>query len=252
MAGRLREVGRENKRLRMAAALARTIFPHFCVGCDREGSVLCERCLSAMSARMRGVFHCPTCDEPTPYGVRCDKKRCADGLISGIIAGASYADVGLRTLLHRYKYEGVREAGEAIDRVFTAFLRAHEMLVTALVADAIIVPVPLHWHKETMRGFNQSHLFASALARVADGVVDAHCLRRRFRLRPQAKLRGASRRANAAASIECAGALRRGARIILVDDVYTTGATAAACAAALEAAGADEVFVVSFLRGAAS
>ncbi len=103
-----------------------------------------------------------------------------------------------------------------------------------------IAPVPLHWRRQWQRGFNQSELLAKTLSqRSAIPLIKA--LRRVRSTATQAGLSNTARRRNVATAFDC----RRpdavaGKRILLIDDVMTTGSTAAACAAALKRAGATE------------
>jgi len=114
---------------------------------------------------------------------------------------------------------------------------------------ALIVPVPLHPRRRRERGFNQSELIARELARRADTSVAPDALVRRQDTAPQTGLSAASRRAN----VRGAFAVRQRARVsgrtvVLVDDVFTTGATAHACARALREAGAAEVRLLTMAR----
>jgi ComF family protein len=126
-----------------------------------------------------------------------------------------------------------------------------ERLASAIPRDQrfdLIIPVPLHWRRRFQRGFNQAALLAARVARrYAVPVVVA--VRRRRATATQAGLSNAKRRANVAGAFE----VRRpravaGRRILLVDDVMTTGATASACAAALKRAGARYVAVLTLAR----
>lgn len=110
------------------------------------------------------------------------------------------------------------------------------------------MPVPLHWRRRLERGFNQSELLAEAVAR-RYGQRPVHAIRRRRHTEAQAGLSNAGRRTNVAGAF---AVVRKdavaGRRIILVDDVMTTGATAAACARALKRAGAQRVVLITLAR----
>jgi ComF family protein len=110
------------------------------------------------------------------------------------------------------------------------------------------VPVPLHWRRQWQRGFNQSELLAGALARGA-GLSVAKALRRVKPTETQAGLSTSARRRNVTQAFHChrPGAVR-GKRILLVDDVMTTGSTATACAQALKRAGARRVALLTVAR----
>ena len=119
-----------------------------------------------------------------------------------------------------------------------------------LVEADLIIPVPLHSSRERERGFNQALILAQALARLARLPLDEHSLVRQS----QTKMHRAGMDAKARRlSLVDAFRVRHpklvaGKRVLLVDDVFTTGATASACAAELVTAGADKVFVLTLAR----
>ncbi len=147
----------------------------------------------------------------------------------------------LRELIHLFKYGRIETLSKPLGR----------LLALALPRDRafdVIVPMPLHWRKRWQRGFNQSELLAREIGRRSNVPVKNELRRVRF-TSAQAGLTNAKRRLNVS------GAFRSrkknslaGKRVLLVDDVMTTGASAAACARALKLAGAGQVTVLTLAR----
>jgi ComF family protein len=114
----------------------------------------------------------------------------------------------------------------------------------------LIIPVPLHPERERERGFNQALLLARELTRLSGWPLDEHSVvRRTHTSRHRAGMDAKARRK----SVADAFAVRHpklvaGRRVLLIDDVFTSGATVSACAAALKAAGAQAVFVLTLAR----
>jgi ComF family protein len=152
----------------------------------------------------------------------------------------------LRSLLHALKYEGRRRAARQLGEA----LAGEPGVRRLLAADARLLPVPLHPARRRARGFNQAELLARALARHAAGCDVVTGVLARHRDTPsQTGLGAAQRRRN----VRGAFAVRRpslvaGRRLVLVDDVFTTGATARECARALHAADAREVCLITAAR----
>lgn len=114
----------------------------------------------------------------------------------------------------------------------------------------LIIPVPLHPERERERGFNQASMLARELARLSGLPLDEHSVARRGHTeRHRAGMDARARRD----SVADAFAVRHpklvaGRRVLLIDDVFTTGATVSACATVLREAGAEEVFVLTLAR----
>ena len=145
-----------------------------------------------------------------------------------------------RDLVRALKFRGAARVADAM---------AAQMAANAppeWLADVTLVPVPLHPRRQRSRGYNQAALIAAAVGRRARlEVVD--CLARSGPATAQVGRHRAERRAGPAGAVEVrAGPLP--ARVLLVDDVVTTGATLTACRAALVAAGSLEVSAVAFAR----
>lgn len=153
-----------------------------------------------------------------------------------------YDDVS-RTLILSFKHGG------HTDRLQTFAAQMHRAGRTALAHADVIIPVPLHRTRLIKRRFNQSALLARALSRRCAVPMDAHRLRRAKRTPSQGGLSAQGRRRNVQGAFTVDNAaLIAGKRIVLVDDVMTTGATLNACARTLKRAGAGRVDAVCLAR----
>jgi ComF family protein len=191
-------------------------------------------------------FFCVSCRTPFQNAFPLDAEgRCAlcrNGLrgFDAAYCFGSYEGV-LRELIHLYKYGRVKTLAGPLGDLLAAALPRGEPF------DAV-VPVPLHWRRQWQRGFNQSELLARVIARRC-GIPVVRALRRVRPTLTQAGLSNTGRRRNVAAAFRCRGARPVEARrILLIDDVMTTGATAAACALALKRAGARKVALLTVAR----
>ena len=145
-------------------------------------------------------------------------------------------------LLHQLKYEGQREVGVALGELYGAELRE-----AGLAADFdLIVPVPLHPRKLARRGYNQAAVFAQGLSTGLGLPWSAAALRRTAHTASQTRKNRLQRWENVATVFEISLPEEVvGRRILLVDDVLTTGATLEACGAVLLAGGAAEVSIAT-------
>lgn len=213
--------------------LARCFFPHECVGCGAEGTTACRLC----RAEFIVALHDAPQSEPA-------------GPLDAAVSALPYAQLWARRLLQLYKYERVAEAGAESAALFGTYVRTHEAFFKEWAQGAFVMAVPMHPFKKALRGFNQADVFAAAFARAAGGLLVRGLLAKKFRRKRQAELGTPQERArNAAGSIVVTRRLPRGARVILVDDVFTTGSTLKACAVALRRAGAVDIRAVTFLKG---
>jgi ComF family protein len=199
---------------------------------------------------MSAGFFCVDCRTPfaNPFPLDAEGRcaLCRSGLrgFDAAYCFGAYEGV-LRELIHLYKYGAVKTLARPLG----------DLLARALPRDERfdgITPVPLHWLKFWSRGFNQSALLAQVLAR-RSGIPLLPALRRTRFTAAQASLSNSSRRRNVAAAFRVrrlGGFARKleGRRILLIDDVMTTGATAAACANALKRAGAARVALLTIAR----
>ena len=206
---------------------------------------VCPKCLAAPEP-LAAEYMCAACRAPFTSPWPLDEHGlcglCRRGA-HGFDAAYSYGfyEGTLRELIHLFKYGKVHTLAAPLGR----------LLALAYPRDQrfdVIVPVPMHWRRRWDRGFNQAELLAEVLGKRI-GVPVCRAARRRRATPPQAGLTGARRRENVtrAFSVRKAEAVQ-GRRVLLVDDVLTTGATVSACALALKRAGAKHVAVITVAR----
>lgn len=151
----------------------------------------------------------------------------------------------LRIAIHELKYHGRRRVAARLAEA----LCSEATVRSLLTSPAILVPVPLHPKRRRQRGFNQAELLARELALRSGLLANCHDLVRSKPTNAQTGLSAAARRRNVAAAFVVGRRNEiRDAQIVLVDDVYTTGATARSCAQALRLAGAKVVDILTVAR----
>jgi predicted amidophosphoribosyltransferase len=223
------------------------LFPHACLRCGEEGQVLCPACFTKQNASLRGVFACPGCGQPSPLGLRCGRRRCSGDPLDGLVSVAAYADPVLRGLLRLYKYHNVAEARAACLRLIGSFAAGRLPLLDSLAVEAV-APIPMHPWREALRGFNQASELAGPIAELLGQAPRTELLARRWSWRRQAELDSLEqRRRSAQRAVRCVAAPPPA--VLLVDDVFTSGATMRSAATALRSAGAREVWGLTLLRG---
>lgn len=216
------------------------LLPKFCVGCQTEGSWLCEACQGSVGCSI--PISCPDCEEVTEEGRYCSAHR-GGHLLEGMVWLDRMDNRVIREAIHTLKYGGVRELGNRLGRLLA--IRLHNWPV---VRETVIVPIPLHRSRQQERGFNQAELIAAELP----GYKKERLLVR-YRIRPpQAGLSRDERLLNAQAVYGVPMTVLprlQGKTVLLVDDVSTTGATFEAAAAVLKRAGAAEIWGAVIAKG---
>lgn len=211
-------------------------FPRYCLACERAlvkgEDMICTGCLLEMPRSdaghddvFRGQF----------FG------RLRVGTVFSLYLFSKGSRV--QRLLHALKYDGEADLGVALGR-----LAGHGLKARGLTAVDIIVPVPLHGSRERQRGYNQSALFAQGIAEVLQLPVCETAVRCREK-RSQTRGGKLHRWLNVKDTFEVIdAALVSGKRILLVDDVVTTGSTIEACGQMLLAAGCAELHLAFIAR----
>jgi ComF family protein len=228
--------------------IADVLFPERCAACATivaARTLFCHACRATVN--VLGPPECDRCGRPLRDSTASD--CCGDSdhaPIRRVRAFARY-DAGdpshpVADALHAFKYRGLQRLAP---RLASAMLPR----IPAATATTIIAPVPLHRVRLRTRGFNQSALLATHVGQALGCPVAVRLLVRTRDTPSQTALSAAARRANVADAF----AVRRagdahGRDVILIDDVWTSGATTEAAARALRADGARAVDVVTFAR----
>lgn len=204
----------------LSDALLALLFPDRCASCGCFGALFCPTCQSALR----------------PYPAAHPPPHIDDASVSFIYGGP------LREALHSFKYSRVRRMADPLGDLLAAHLRARP-----LPADALL-PVPLHPRRLAERGFNQSEELARCLSRTLGLPLLTTGLTRTRDTEHQARLDACTRQTNMRDAFVWQHSAPPPARVLLVDDVLTTGATVGACAQALRAAGTREVRAIALAR----
>ncbi|MDA0704375.1 MAG: ComF family protein [Proteobacteria bacterium] len=236
---------------RVGTALLDALLPPRCLACPEAvgaPGALCPTCWSALA--FIAPPYCACCGTPFEFagqsaqGILCG--ACiAHPPVCGRARAALRYDDGSRSLILRFKHGDRTHAAPAFGRWLA---RAG----SDLLSDAeLIVPVPLHWTRLFARRYNQSALLALALGRESGCPALVDGMERRRRTPSQGRLGRAGRAKNVRGAFAVAAGRRvriEGRRVLLVDDVLTTGATIEACKRALLSAGAESVDALTLAR----
>ncbi len=256
-----REAIENRSRLALAAFAARTrraagsvadfLWGQDCVACgsDVDSRVLfCDRCRDRIE--QASPPWCPRCalpyaSEPSHLCLRCRASQTfvASIRVRWLYKSAPFPADPVASAIRRFKYGGCRRLGPRLADELVPLVQRKEY--------DLVVPVPLHPARLRKRGFNQAAILAASLARRCALTCDLFALVRSRPTPPQVGSRYEERMRNVAGafSVACPQKTAR-ARVLVVDDVVTSGATVDACGRALMLAGAERVDAVALARTA--
>jgi len=231
--------------IRFAESLSRVerwLLPAECLLCGERVAepsepLACALCRSRW--RRLPEYQCPRCGQPQSPGIDC--RLCVDWpaeLVS--VNSAVWLDDSARRAVHLLKYDGWWRLADSMAAAMTH--------LPALQHGTVLVPIPLSASRERSRGYNQSARLAAGLRNRRGKAVRTDLLVRTRDTRTQTQLTPEEREANLRGAFAARAPI--GGDVILVDDVFTTGATLAAAARGLIRAGASRVTAVTFARAA--
>lgn len=228
------------------------LFPRTCLGCGKIGLYFCPSCIKKIKLIDSQI--CPVCEKPSPYGEThrfCQGKYSLDGLIS------FFAYEGMvRKAIHQLKFKYVTDLA---DELFGLMRERWEMRegdrflqMKRFIKDKkpTIIPVPLYWYKENQRGFNQAEIFAEKLAKLWNLEFKKDLLIRSKFTPPQVGLNEKERQKNIANAFVLSPNISISSypHILIIDDIWTTGATLKACGSLLKKSGAKTVWGLTIAR----
>ena len=214
------------------ASLLEVVLPPSCAGCSRYGTVLCGGCENDLR---------PASD-PTASFLAADAASLGGSEVELVVSAFRHEGVA-RRCLQRLKYGGARRLADPLAR---AALPAFDDLL-AVSGPAILVPVPVHVTRARERGYNQALLLAGALGAARQLPVVELLTRPRATQRQHALDRTA-RLANLRSAFAASARRAQPGRVIVVDDILTSGATMEACASVLRQAGVRLVYGFAIAR----
>ena len=237
------------KHIRNLYRLLDLLFPHHCVNCNGSGYLLCPDCQSAIQPITPPFCrYCGLPLSPSMYDIPCQHCRSAPTIrthLTGLRAVSLY-QTPLDTCIWTLKYKQQRGLAEPLGILLAQAFRRYQLQVD------LVIPVPLHKERQQQRGYNQSQLLARVCARELALPLECNGLTRIRATPAQISLAAKQRYQNVRGAFHYESASATPAvfnrRILIIDDVSTTGSTLAACANPLWRAGAREVWGLVLAR----
>lgn len=218
------------------------LFPKLCIGCKINGAYLCSKCLSSCE---NVALICPVCFESSLNGSThksCKNLEKLDGLIS-----CKLYDSVVGRAIGIFKYSFAFDMTKEIGEILVSNINIRELITNS----DILTFVPIHRKRFNWRGFNQSQLLAKYVSFKFKNILFMPVVRKTKSSKPQAKLSKKERERNISglfAVINEAGLKFRDKKVVIVDDVFTTGATLHEIAKILKQNGAKSVWGITVAR----
>ncbi|MDP3004036.1 MAG: ComF family protein [Candidatus Azambacteria bacterium] len=231
------------------------VFPRFCLGCEKEMAskqsvLVCDACFGKII--LNSGVQCHICGSrisvPEGHNKRCRKKTP----LKGLFAASQYQNPILKEMIHQFKYQSVESLKKPLAKLIIAYI-TKELLIDKL-ANSVLVPIPLTLKRKINRGFNQSELLAKEIGKFLNCPV-INLLKRKQFASPQVEISDwQKRKENISGAFALNAKIPMGQfgdiiKVILIDDVATSGATLEEAALILRSAGIKEIYGLVVARG---
>lgn len=224
----------------MGTTLLDLLYPKRCVGCGQEGRYFCGGCRAVLP--WIPSPWCSQCGLHLAPGASCSFCSIHELALDGLSSAFLYLSP-IREAIIALKYRGLTALSGELAELLVDHVRKRRFDVD------VIVPVPLHRSRQRERGYNQSEVIGRGLGRLLGLPVDIKALSRLRSTAPQAQQASRDERLrNIGGAFAAQKEAAQGQRVLLLDDVCTTGATLNACALALRAGGAQTVWGLTIAR----
>jgi len=232
-------MGLQTKLARISEASLDLLFPQRCIGCGTEGELICSSCRKSLP-RLQSPY-CKVCGLPLKEGAACPKCSVNPLQINGIRSVFLHEKLA-RDAAHALKYNNLKLLAKPLAQFMERYLESNPLSADVLMA------VPMHPKRLRKRGYNQAYLLARELGKLMQLPVSHGSLVRTKNTGSQVSLRAKARQENVAGAFGCNDRGLADKRVLLIDDVCTTGATLNACAITLKEAGAVTVWGLTLSR----
>lgn len=221
-------------------------FPPFCLNCQKHLNVaqfLCNDCFGAI--KLNSAPFCPVCRKRLAENKICRHGRQRFSYL--LLAASSYDDPILKNLIHYYKYKSFKNLTPLLGEIIIKYINS--LSSKFCILNSVIVPIPLYPSRERKRGFNQAKLLAEFVGQKLNLELAA-ALKKIKNIKPQAQLKSGEERIK---NIEgCFGITNpefvKNKNIILIDDVFTSGATMNEAVKTLKQNGARKIIALVLAR----
>jgi competence protein ComFC len=228
---------------RLGGHITDLVFPISCLVCGQDGKYLCEQCFVKLPKLQKQ--QCLVCQKPSPFGKthpECASRNKVDGALSAL----THKDKYVHKIIWVFKYNFVSTLAEPLAQLITETISQQRL--DNYFNEFIVVPVPLHPRRFNWRGFNQAELLAQALSEKLNICMKESLIVRNKFTKPQVNLNAEERKRNLENAFNLLGDITN-KKILLVDDVITSGSTANEMAKILKQGKATEVWIVSAAHG---